>query len=74
MTCGWSMPTMINGLTLPAAEKKIADALQSGGFVRQPQVNIVLRQVREAQPRADGDGQGEGCGRRGERGAVDNGE
>ncbi len=36
----------LGGLTLPEAEKKIADALKSGGFVRQPQVNIVLRQVR----------------------------
>lgn len=36
----------LGGLTLPEAEKKIADALRSGGFVRQPQVNIVLRQVR----------------------------
>lgn len=36
----------IGGLTLPAAEKKIADGLRTGGFVRQPQVNIVLRQVR----------------------------
>ncbi len=36
----------LGGLTLPEAEKKIADALRGGGFVRQPQVNIVLRQVR----------------------------
>ena len=36
----------LGGLTLPEAERKIADALRSGGFVRQPQVNIVLRQVR----------------------------
>ena len=36
----------LGGLTLPEAEKKIADGLRSGGFVRQPQVNIVLRQVR----------------------------
>jgi polysaccharide export outer membrane protein len=36
----------LGGLTLPEAEKKIADGLMSGGFVRQPQVNIVLRQVR----------------------------
>ena len=28
------------------AEQKIADALRSGGFVRSPQVNIILRQVR----------------------------
>lgn len=36
----------LGGLTLPEAEKKIADALRRGGFVRQPQVTIVLRQVR----------------------------
>lgn len=36
----------LGGLTLPDAEKTIADALRTGGFVRQPQVNIVLRQVR----------------------------
>ncbi len=36
----------LGGLTLPEAEKKIADGLRAGGYVRQPQVNIVLRQVR----------------------------
>ena len=36
----------IGGLSVAAAEKRIADALKSGGFVRQPQVNIVLLQVR----------------------------
>lgn len=36
----------LGGLTLPQAEKMIADGLRNGGFVRQPQVNIVLRQVR----------------------------
>ena len=36
----------LGGLTLPEAERRIADALRSGGFVRQPQVSIVLRQVR----------------------------
>lgn len=36
----------LGGLTLPEAEKKIAEGLRNGGFVRQPQVNIVLRQVR----------------------------
>jgi len=36
----------LGGLSIAAAEKKIADALQSGGFVRQPQVNIVLGQIR----------------------------
>lgn len=36
----------LGGLTIAQAEKKIADALRSGGFVKAPQVNIVLRQVR----------------------------
>jgi polysaccharide export outer membrane protein len=36
----------IGGLTISEAEKKIADALSAGGFVKAPQVNIVLRQVR----------------------------
>lgn len=36
----------LGGLTISEAEKKIADALRSGGFVKSPQVNIVLRQVR----------------------------
>lgn len=36
----------LGGLTIAAAEKKIAGALTDGGFVRQPQVNIVLMQVR----------------------------
>jgi polysaccharide export outer membrane protein len=31
---------------MAAAEKKIADALQKGGFIRQPQVTIVLLQIR----------------------------
>jgi polysaccharide export outer membrane protein len=39
----------LGGLTLPEAEKKIADGLRSGGYVRQPQVNIVLRKVRGSQ-------------------------
>lgn len=39
----------LGGLTISAAEKKIADALQKGGFVKVPQVNIVLRQVRGSQ-------------------------
>ena len=36
----------LGGLSIAEAEKKIADALRSGGFVRSPQVNIILRQVR----------------------------
>lgn len=36
----------MGGLTVAAAEKKIADMLKEGKFVQQPQVNIVLMQVR----------------------------
>ncbi|MEO5660531.1 MAG: polysaccharide export protein EpsE [Polaromonas sp.] len=36
----------LGGLTISEAEKKIATALRTGGFVKVPQVNIVLRQVR----------------------------
>jgi polysaccharide export outer membrane protein len=36
----------LGGLSIAAAEKKIAGALKEGGFVQQPQVNIVLMQVR----------------------------
>ena len=36
----------LGGLSIADAEQKIADALRSGGFVRSPQVNIILRQVR----------------------------
>jgi polysaccharide export outer membrane protein len=32
----------VNGLTLPAAERKIATMLKDGGFVVNPQVNILL--------------------------------
>ena len=36
----------LGGLSIAEAEKKIAQALKSGGFVQQPQVNLVLIQVR----------------------------
>ena len=36
----------LGGLTIAAAEKKIADALRTGGFVQKPQVNIILVAVR----------------------------
>ncbi len=36
----------LGGLSISEAEKRIADALRNGGFVRSPQVNITLRQVR----------------------------
>jgi polysaccharide export outer membrane protein len=39
----------IGGLGIGAAEKKIADALRTGGFLLQPQVNITLAQVRGSQ-------------------------
>lgn len=36
----------LGGLSIAAAEKRIAEALKEGGFVQQPQVNIALMQVR----------------------------
>jgi polysaccharide export outer membrane protein len=36
----------LGGLSIAAAEQKIANALKAGGFVQQPQVNIILVQVR----------------------------
>ena len=36
----------LGGLSIASAEKKIADALQKGGFIQNPQVNIVLMQIR----------------------------
>ncbi len=36
----------LGGLSIGAAEKKIADALQQGGFLNKPQVNIMLLQIR----------------------------
>lgn len=39
----------IGGLTITAAEKKIAAALKNGGFVQQPQVNIIVLQMRGSQ-------------------------
>jgi len=36
----------VGGMSIPAAEKKIADTLQSGGFLQKPQVNITLIQIR----------------------------
>jgi polysaccharide export outer membrane protein len=39
----------LGGLAISAAEKKIADGLRSGGFVQNPQVNIVLLQIRGSQ-------------------------
>jgi len=39
-------PVQLGGLSIGAAEKKIADALEKGGFLKQPQVTIVLLQIR----------------------------
>lgn len=39
----------VGGLSVAAAEKAIADGLKKGGFVLQPQVTVVLQQVRGAQ-------------------------
>ncbi|MDR3323649.1 MAG: polysaccharide export protein EpsE [Zoogloeaceae bacterium] len=39
----------IGGLTLEAAEQRIAQALSDGGFVKHPQVNIVLARVQGSQ-------------------------
>lgn len=39
----------LGGLTLQEAEKTIANGLRSGGFVLQPQVTLLLQQVRGAQ-------------------------
>ncbi len=36
----------IGGLSIAQAEKKIADALQKGGFIQKPQVTIALTQIR----------------------------
>lgn len=36
----------LGGLSIAAAEKRIADALQKGGFIQNPQVTIVLTQIR----------------------------
>ena len=39
----------LGGLTIVAAEKKIAELLKDGGFLQQPQVNISLTQIRSSQ-------------------------
>lgn len=36
----------LGGLSIAAAEKKISEGLQQGGFLQNPQVNIVLVQIR----------------------------
>jgi polysaccharide export outer membrane protein len=42
-------PLAIGGLTVHAAEQRIASLLRDGGYVVQPQVNILLVQVRGSQ-------------------------
>lgn len=39
----------LGGLAVSAAEKKIADALKSGGFLQNPQVTLLLTQIRGSQ-------------------------
>lgn len=39
----------LGDLSIEDAEKKIAESLRAGGFVKQPQVNIVILQVRGSQ-------------------------
>lgn len=39
----------VGGVTIAAAERKIADALRSGGFLQRPQVTILLTQLRGSQ-------------------------
>lgn len=39
----------IGGISIAAAERKIADALKTGGFLQKPQVTILLTQLRGAQ-------------------------
>lgn len=36
----------LGGLSIAVSEQKIADALEQGGFIKQPQVNIVITQIR----------------------------
>ncbi len=39
----------VSGLTIPAAEQKIAKQLRAGGFVLKPQVNILVLTIRGSQ-------------------------
>src|SRR5690242_20501170 len=39
----------VGKLDVHAAEKKIASALKKGGFIREPQVNIIVLQMRGSQ-------------------------
>ncbi|MYM32518.1 polysaccharide export protein EpsE [Duganella sp. CY15W] len=42
-------PVEVNGLTASGAESKISSLLESGGFVRKPQVNILITQIQNQQ-------------------------
>ncbi len=42
-------PVELGGLSVPAAEQRIARALRDGKFVLNPQVNILVMQIRSAQ-------------------------
>ena len=42
-------PIKIGGSTIATAEHAIAEALRSGGFIKQPQVNILVVQIRSTQ-------------------------
>jgi polysaccharide export outer membrane protein len=42
-------PVALGGLAVPAAEQRIARALREGKFVLNPQVNILVMQIRSAQ-------------------------
>jgi polysaccharide export outer membrane protein len=37
---------VLGGLSIAAVEKKIADALQQGGFIQNPQISVLLTQIR----------------------------
>lgn len=39
----------VGGLSVPAAEKKIANLLESGGYIKKAQVNMIVTQVQSAQ-------------------------
>jgi polysaccharide biosynthesis/export protein len=45
----------VGGLTIARAEEAIAHALQSGGFIKQPQVSILVTQIRSHQVSALGE-------------------
>jgi glutamyl-tRNA reductase len=40
----------VGGLTVPQVEKALADGLRTGNFVKQPQVTVLVTQVRDIEP------------------------